>query len=228
MRELMVVFSGNEISLGVMLATWLFWTAAGSLLCSGLALGERNLAPHCGRSRILARRKSAAHYLGLRASKSLFQTVPGELVGPVPVLLASLVCLSVFCVVAGALFVAAARMYGHERAVDARSAVSAAYLLEAAGSALGGIVASLVLLRFLSPFQIACIVSPPQHLHGRFPLVADEPQATWFRCDCGCAARNLTSRSCCALAGERRASTPVARLSLARIARFHLRKPDGR
>jgi spermidine synthase len=49
-------------------------------------------------------------------------------------------------------------MYGHERAIDARSAVSAAYLLEAAGSAIGGVVASLVLLRFLSPFQIACIV----------------------------------------------------------------------
>jgi len=49
-------------------------------------------------------------------------------------------------------------MYGHERAVDARSAISAAYLLEAAGSALGGIVASLVLLRFLSPFQIAGVI----------------------------------------------------------------------
>ena len=40
MRELMVVFSGNEISLGIMLATWLFWTAAGSILCSSLALRE--------------------------------------------------------------------------------------------------------------------------------------------------------------------------------------------
>jgi len=28
MRELIVVFNGNEISLGIMLATWLFWTAA--------------------------------------------------------------------------------------------------------------------------------------------------------------------------------------------------------
>jgi hypothetical protein len=30
MRELIVVFSGNEISLGIMLASWLFWTAIGS------------------------------------------------------------------------------------------------------------------------------------------------------------------------------------------------------
>ncbi len=158
MRELMVVFSGNEISLGVMLATWLFWTAVGSLLCSALALGERNLRRTVAVLEFLLGVSLPLTIWALRASKSLFQTVSGELVGPVPVLVASLVCLSVFCAIAGALFVVAARMYGHERAVDARSAVSAAYLLEAAGSALGGIVASLVLLRLLSPFQIAGVV----------------------------------------------------------------------
>ena len=158
MRELMVVFSGNEISLGVMLASWLFWTAAGSLLCSGLALGQRNSRRAVAVLELLLGVSLPLTIWALRSSKSLFQTVPGELVGPIPVLLASLVCLSVFCVLAGALFVAAARMYGHELIVDARRAVSAAYLLEAAGSALGGIVASLVLLRFLSPFQIACVV----------------------------------------------------------------------
>ena len=34
MRELMAVFNGNEISLGILLATWLFWTAIGSFLSS--------------------------------------------------------------------------------------------------------------------------------------------------------------------------------------------------
>ena len=158
LRELMVVFSGNEISLGVMLAAWLFWTAAGSLLCGSRALGQRNPRRTVAVLEFLLGVSLPPTIWALRSSKSLFQTVAGELVGPVPVLLASLVCLSVFCIIAGALFVAAARMYGYERAVNERSAVSSAYLLEAAGSALGGIVASLVLLRFLSPFQIACIV----------------------------------------------------------------------
>jgi spermidine synthase len=40
MRELIVVFNGNEISLGIMLATWLLWTAAGSSLCSALGVGS--------------------------------------------------------------------------------------------------------------------------------------------------------------------------------------------
>jgi len=158
MRELMVAFSGNEISLGIMLATWLFWTAAGSALCSSLAVGQRHARRAVAALECLLGVSLPLTVWALRSSKSLFQVVPGELVGPVPVLLASLACLSVFCVVAGALFVAAARMYGDERAVDARSAASAAYLLEAAGSALGGIVASLVLLRLFSPFQIAGVV----------------------------------------------------------------------
>ena len=85
--------------------------------------------------------------------------MPGELVGPLPMLLASLACLSLFCFVSGALFVVAARMVEAECAVSARVATSSAYLLEAVGSGLGGIVASILLLRFLDSFQIATIVA---------------------------------------------------------------------
>jgi spermidine synthase len=95
----------------------------------------------------------------LRASRSFFQTVPGELVGPLPMLLTSLACLSLFCVIAGSLFVAATRMYEQECAASARVATSSAYLLEAAGSGFGGILASIVLLRFLGSFQIATVVA---------------------------------------------------------------------
>jgi spermidine synthase len=158
MRELMAVFNGNEISLGILLATWLFWTAIGSLACSTLAQHERNAHRVVAVLECLLGISLPLTVWALRWSKSLFQTVPGELVGPLPVLLASLICLSLFCVIAGALFVSAARMMSIESAVDARRASSSAYLLEAAGFAVGGIVASLVLLRFLSPFQIAGLV----------------------------------------------------------------------
>ena len=158
MRELMVVFSGNEISLGIMLAAWLFWTALGSILYSTLAPREIHARRIVAVLESLLGVSLPLTVWALRVSKSLFQTVQGELIGPVQVLLASLLCLSVFCMIAGALFVAAARMYSHECTVSARAAVSAAYLMEAAGSGLGGIVASFVLLRSLEPFQIACIV----------------------------------------------------------------------
>lgn len=158
MRELMVVFSGNEISLGIMLATWLFWTAVGSILCGSLALRESRARQTVTVLECLLGVSLPLTVWALRASKSIFQAVPGELVGPVPVLLASLVCLSAFCAVGGALFVAVTRMYSHECSVSARDAISVAYLLEAAGSGLGGIVASFVLLRSLQPFEIASVV----------------------------------------------------------------------
>ncbi len=34
MRELIVVFYGNELSLGIMLGSWLFWVGVGSLLAA--------------------------------------------------------------------------------------------------------------------------------------------------------------------------------------------------
>ena len=162
MRELIQVFNGNEIALGILLATWLLWTAAGSALTSAVA--QAPIASP-GRARLavaalecLLAASLPATIWALRCSKTFFQTVPGELVGPVPMLLTSLVCLSVFCAASGALFVAAVRMIAAELDLSARAAASAAYLLEAAGSALGGVLASVVLVRFLDAFQIAAIV----------------------------------------------------------------------
>ena len=159
MRELIVVFNGNEISLGIMLATWLFWTAAGISLCSRFAAGGNNARRAVAALECLLGVSLLPTIWALRASRFFFQTVPGELVGPVPMLLTSLACLSLFCVVAGSLFVVAIRMYEQECAVTARVAASSAYLLEAAGSAFGGILASIVLLRFLESFQIATVVA---------------------------------------------------------------------
>jgi spermidine synthase len=159
MRELIVVFNGNEISLGIMLSTWLFWTAAGSGLSSGFRPGGKDAGRAVAALECLLGVSLPPTIWALRASRSFFQTVPGELVGPVPMLLTSLACLSLFCLVAGALFVAATRMYEQECAVSDRVATSSAYLLEAAGSALGGILASIVLLRFLGSFQIATVVA---------------------------------------------------------------------
>ena len=159
MRELIVVFNGNEISLGIMLATWLFWTAAGSSLSSRFALGGNNARPAVAAFECLLGLSLLPTIWALRTSRTFFQIVPGELVGPLPMLLTSLACLSLFCVVAGTLFVVATRMYEQECAVSARVATSSAYLLEAAGAAFGGILASIVLLRFLESFQIAMVVA---------------------------------------------------------------------
>ena len=158
MRELIVVFGGNEISLGIMLATWLFWTALGSYLGSRLKLGENNARRVVALIEFLLGVSLLPTIWLLRASRSMLQTVAGELIGPVPMMLTSLLCLSVFCALSGCLFVVGTRMYAQACGLPARVATSSAYLLEAAGSAGGGILASVVLLRFCNSFQIAVVV----------------------------------------------------------------------
>jgi spermidine synthase len=161
MRELIVVFNGNEISLGILFATWLFWTAAGSSLSGRFAPHGMNARRSVAALECLIGVSLLPTIWAVRTSKAFFQTVPGELLGAIPMLLASLASLSLFCFLSGALFVVAARMVETECAVTARKAASTAYLFEAAGSGLGGIVTGFLLLRFFDSFQIATIVALP-------------------------------------------------------------------
>jgi len=158
MRELMVVFCGNEMSLGLMLASWLLWTAIGS---SGLGrVASRTPQPR----RLMALLEvlvALAFPLAIfmaRASKGAFQSVPGEILGPGPMILTSLVVLSAFCLLSGGLFAVGSRLFAQEADTSTMAGTSNVYLLEALGSGLGGVLASLLLIRYFTSFQIAALL----------------------------------------------------------------------
>ena len=159
LRELMIVFCGNEISLGLMLACWLLWTALGSSLLGRVATWASNPAKLMATLQTLLALLFPATILAVRASRSLFHALPGELLGPTPIFLTCLLTLICFCAVSGWVFVAGSRFHAHESGSSAPVAVNSVYLLEAAGSALGGILASLIFLRSLNSLQIAFLVS---------------------------------------------------------------------
>ena len=159
MRELIQVFNGNEMALGILLATWLWWTAVGSGAASVSRLGRGRQRIAVAALECLLAVSLPATIWAMRGAKAFFESVPGELLGPVPMLLTSFACLSVFCAASGALFVAATRMGEAEGAISERAAVGRAYLLEAAGSALGGVLASVLFVRILESFQIAFIIA---------------------------------------------------------------------
>jgi spermidine synthase len=92
-----------------------------------------------------------ATILAVRASRAALATVPGESLGPGPMLLGSLLTLSLFCMLSGALFAAGSRLYGD----DVATSTGSVYLLEAVGSAAGGMLAGLVLVRYVAPLEIA-------------------------------------------------------------------------
>src|SRR5271157_2118491 len=158
MRELLVVFYGNEISLGLLLASWLLWTSVGSSL-----FGRRGAwfgAPRrvmAGLQTLLAITQPLT-ILAVRSAKGLFITVPGEMLGPWPMLLTALVVLCPFCLFSGGAFSVGSRLVAQETTSSSASATGSVYLLEAIGAGIGGLLASLVLALHFTSFQVAFTV----------------------------------------------------------------------
>jgi spermidine synthase len=158
MRELLVVFYGNELALGVMLANWLFWTALGSSLVGFGAKQTRDPRKLLAGLETLTAFALPVTLLAVRASKAFFHSVPGEILGPVPMFLTSFVALSAFCMISGGLFAAGSRLFAASTGATTAAATGAVYLLEAVGSGLGGLLAGLALVRWLTPFEIAVLL----------------------------------------------------------------------
>ena len=159
LRELMVVFYGNEISIGLMLASWLLWTAAGSGLAGRLAARTGHPQRQMAAIQVLLALALPGTILAVRMAKGLLQTVPGEVLGPGSMLLTSLAVLGPLCVLSGALFTVGSRLYSMTTAASTSEATGSVYLWEAVGSAAGGLVAGLVLVRFLSSLEIAGLLA---------------------------------------------------------------------
>jgi len=159
LRELMVVAYGNEISLGLMLASWLSWTALGSSLCGKFAPGRVSPARFLSALQVSAALFLPATILAIRGARQIFQVYPGELLAPSPIFLICLVTLSAFCLVSGASFVAGSRLHELECQSSIPLALNSMYLLEAAGACLGGLVTSLLFLCQLNSLQVVLLVT---------------------------------------------------------------------
>ena len=155
MRELLVVFYGNEISMGLLLASWLLWTGVGSSLfgrkITWFADPRKTMA---GLQALLALALPLTIF-AVRSSKGIFLNVPGEILGPWPMFLTALVVLCPFCLFSGGMFAAGSRLVCQETGAVPASATGSVYLLEAFGSGIGGLLASLLLVRHYTSFQIA-------------------------------------------------------------------------
>jgi spermidine synthase len=149
-RELVAVFYGNELVLGLILAAWLAWGALGAGLAGRfVSCSHQILAGGLVALGLLP----ALQMLLVRAARGLLRVPPGALVefGP----MAGVILLSVapVCLLAGALFPPLAR-----RLAETSRPAGEAYLWECAGAAAGGALFSFVLIRYLDPFQIAALI----------------------------------------------------------------------
>lgn len=158
MRELIVAFYGNEISLGLMLCSWLLWTSAGSAAFGRTSRHEHSLVRRMAALQVSLALALPVCILAVRVSKLVFHPLPGEVLGPGAMLLVSFFALSAFCFVSGGLFAVGSRLYAAQASASVARATSSTYLLEALGSGSGGVLASLILIRYLTAFQIATLL----------------------------------------------------------------------
>ena len=158
MRELLVVFHGNEISLGIILACWLFWVGMGSLVFGRLVTRIENRMRVFVLSQLLLAFFLLLSIVLARISKLAIGVTPGEIVGLLPMIGISFVLLAPLCVVLGFLFALSCRLFLTETS-KAAPHIGRIYVLEAGGATLGGALFSYFLIHVLNPFQIVWLVS---------------------------------------------------------------------
>ncbi len=149
-RELLVIFYGNELSTGLILACWLLCTAAGSGLTGriyrtrppsfeGMLMG---FAFFCA--------ALPATIVWIRAARPLWSIPSGELLSPGMMLVVAFCATAPFCFLSGGLFAAAWELYrigtkGDERLIPV-------YLAESLGAGAGGLIFYFVLLPLFPSF----------------------------------------------------------------------------
>lgn len=158
MREFLVSFLGNEITLGVILANWMVLEAAGAfVLGRSVERTEKRLEIYVLLQIVFSLTFPPAVYLA-RVFKNFLLTTPGEGLGFAPVFYSSFIILLPVAVSHGALFTYGSRLYSRYIQEDAPS-IGRVYVFETVGSVIGGLLITFILIQYLNSFQIAFVIS---------------------------------------------------------------------
>ncbi len=152
LRELMLVFHGNELSLGIVLACWMFWVGVGARIGGRVAERVRSV----GAAALISAGVLVVLPVGIlliRALRGFFPVPPGAYLSIGDTVLATVLVSAPIGVPLGLQFVVLAGLWRlRDNTLDTSSA-GKAYIAEAAGHALGGLLFTLVIVQFLNSFQ---------------------------------------------------------------------------
>ncbi|MBN1790210.1 MAG: hypothetical protein JW830_06925 [Bacteroidales bacterium] len=152
-RELLNIFQGNELIIGMILAIWMLHTALGSKLGKGLT-GKS------GNRKMIARMFSLAGILPALTIILLYVLEthlfpPGTTKGFITTFLFCFFLLLPFCIISGMLFTLLATAIS---LASEQNKISEAYGWESLGSLAAGILFSLLLSRWLGTFQLLALI----------------------------------------------------------------------
>ncbi len=149
-REFVAVFYGNELSLGLIFAAWLFWVALGSWALGRFSERLQLGAASYALALILVALLLPSEVALTRALRIILDITPGLMIGFGPMAWAIFIILAPLCLILGFQFTLGSRLLAQRGGT-----VGHAYVFEGIGAAVGGALFSFLLVRFLNPFQIA-------------------------------------------------------------------------
>ena len=156
-REALIVFYGNELSIGLILAGWLAGGAIGSFLLGRLVYKIRSRIPVFSLCQGLLLFLLPGSILAIRNVRPFLKIAPGEIIPFFPMAVSSLVALVPLCAVLGFMFSLACGMY-EKQASSGAVRISRVYALEATGSVIGGFIAGFIFITAFSPMRIMAIL----------------------------------------------------------------------
>jgi spermidine synthase len=152
LRELLIVFSGNELCIGIILANWLVLEAFGCFFLGRRAEKSKNeLETFTVITILFALSLPIAIFL-TRILKRVLGISIGESIGLLPMFYSSFLILLPVGIFHGALFTFSCRIYATFAGQDVPSA-GRVYVYETVGTLVGGIVCTYLLIPYLNAFQ---------------------------------------------------------------------------
>jgi len=152
LRELLTIFNGNELTIGLILSLWMICIAFGA------AITGKNVKK-CAEQQYFGALAAAAGLLlpfeifSLRVLMPFVSKTPFETPGIINTFLISFLVLLLPCLIFGVLFNSGSKIYFAKHNYDAKQR-GMAYSLESFGSVMGGMAASFILIRYFSSFEI--------------------------------------------------------------------------
>lgn len=157
-RQLLTIFCGNELSIGIVLGIWLLSTASGSFILGMAADYFKNRFMFFAYTQTsLAIFLPASLFLS-RSPKILSEISIGEVVGFFKMIVISCSVLAPFCFFSGSLFALGCLLLADHYDNKGKS-VGVVFFLEAIGAALGGIAFHFFLVNIFNPVQITLLMS---------------------------------------------------------------------
>lgn len=154
LRELLIVFSGNELSIGIILANWLILEAFGAFFLGKRAeITKNKIEAFVCIAIIFSLSLPVAVYCA-RILKNILGVSIGQGLGLLPILYSSFLILLPTSVAHGALFTFGCKIYSLFFGRAAAS-VGKVYVYETVGTLAGGIIWTYLLIPYLHAFHIA-------------------------------------------------------------------------